>query len=126
MFKTMNIEDFRKLNYKVDVDPVIIKYAAEMRNKLKQSPTPIGENNRPHKYRETWHYVMRPKKHEAVVYNRENYRLTHLLENGHFIVNRKDGKLGWARGTPHISLAFRDIAPKFIEAMEHCLIIDES
>lgn len=124
--KFQKIEDWNPYDFKIDMDPVILKYATNMRDTLKQPPTPKGKNHRPHKYYETWHYTMKPKKHEAIVYNKENYRLTHLLENGHFIVNRKDGRLGWAAPQPHIQPAFDKIAPKFIEAMEKCKIVDNS
>lgn len=128
MTKFIKIEDWDPYEDRIDMNPVILKYATEMRDLLRipKVGSPIGKNNRPHKYYETWHYVMKPKKHEAIVYNKENYRLTHLLENGHFIVNRKDGRLGWAAPQPHIQPAFDKIAPKFIEAMEKCKIVDNS
>lgn len=127
MPKFINIEDCKGFKFEIDFNPVLEEYAEKLAERLKTQPqTPKGDNKRPHKYFETWKATLRPKKHVAITYNKENYRLTHLLENGHFIVNRKDGTLGWAAPQPHIQPAFDAVAPKFIEAMEKCRIKDNS
>lgn len=41
----------------------------------------------------------------VTVYNREHYRLTHLLEYGHVIMNKKGGPYGRVRPYPHIGAA---------------------
>lgn len=49
-----------------------------------------------------------------VVYNEKHYRLTHLLENGHKVVNTKRiGKKTWVDARPHIA----DVEQRVIEQM---------
>ena len=72
--------------------------AKECVNELKNT-SPKG----PKGYARSW----TSKKHDGgwVVYNKEHYRLTHLLENGHAIVNqfgKQPGRVGPAGGKPHI------------------------
>lgn len=54
----------------------------------------------------------------VTVYNKTDYQLTHLLENGHLIVNKKDGT-GWASAHPHIAPAYRSIKNKYIRAIKN-------
>ena len=51
------------------------------------------------------------------IWNETNWQLTHLLENGHAIVN-KIGGVGWAEGDGHIQKAVDDVQPTFISEME--------
>lgn len=46
-------------------------------------------------YSRSWgcDYEDRDGHHEAIVKNRDHYQLTHLLEDGHDIKNRKDGPI---------------------------------
>ena len=53
----------------------------------------------------------------VTVWNRTNWQLTHLLENGHFITNRRSG-IAWSQPIPHIHPTYRKVAPKFVKAME--------
>ena len=53
---------------------------------------------------------------ECKVWNATNWQLTHLLENGHVIVNKKNG-VGWASAKPHIKPTYDDLKPKFVTAM---------
>ena len=52
------------------------------------------------------------------VWNHTDWQLTHLLENGHLIVNKKKG-VGWASAHPHIDKAFKSVKNKFIKAMQN-------
>lgn len=125
MAKTVTIDDWKPYKFKIDMNEAIDSSASNMRNQLWKL-SPKGKNSRKDKYFRGWTYKMNKKTHSAIVYNATNYRLTHLLENGHFIVNRKDGKLGWVAPRPHIQKAFDIVAPKFVERMTKCPIVDET
>lgn len=78
-------------------DQVFQDVAKETVQKLKSSsPRKSGE------YAAGWS-TKKNKKQDIVVYNKV-YRLTHLLENGHVIRNKK-GTYGRAPAHPHISPA---------------------
>lgn len=52
-----------------------------------------------------------------IVHNKKYYRLTHLLENGHVIRNKK-GQYGRAPAHPHIKAAEDRAASKIVAEME--------
>lgn len=111
----VDLMDFKGFQFEIEMDDIIKDNAKDLRDDLKKT-SPDGRRKKK-KYKQTWRYKQNKAKHEATVYNKDNYRLTHLLEHGHFIVNRKDGLLGWARAKPHIEPAFDRISPKFIKQM---------
>lgn len=110
-----NLQKFGGFKFQIQMDKIISNTAKEMRDDLR-STSPKGRRKNKY-YRSTWQYKMNTTLHEATVYNKENYRLTHLLEHGHFIVNKKDGLLGWASPQPHISPSFNKIVPRFVKLM---------
>lgn len=74
--------------------------AAASVNKLKSS-SPKDPKNHRRKYAEGW-ARKKDKGGGYTVYNKTNWQLTHLLENGHVIRNGK-GTYGRARGIKHIA-----------------------
>lgn len=78
------------------------------------SPAASGE------YRKGWTYqekeIRRGKSYrtEMVVYNATRYRLTHLLEKSHRIVN-KYGQYGKTKAQPHIAPAQKNAEATFIK-----------
>ena len=58
---------------------------------------------------------------EVTVHSRNRYMLTHLLENGHAITNRKGG-IKWTRPFPHISITYDKYKDKFVEDMRKTAI----
>ena len=70
--------------------------AKECVNELKNT-SPKG----PRGYARSW----TSKKHDGgwVVYNKEHYRLTHLLENGHYSYNQFGGSYRRVNGIKHIA-----------------------
>lgn len=78
-----------------------MQVAKETVQKLKNT-SPRGT---PHqkKYAEGWR-VSKKRKADLVVHNATNYQLTHLLENGHLIVNKK-GTYGRTHPIKHIAPA---------------------
>jgi hypothetical protein len=71
--------------------------AKEAVKKLKET-SPKGHSGR---YAKGW-AVKRTKKGEVYVYNKTDYQLTHLLENGHDIISKSGAKVGEAKAQPHI------------------------
>lgn len=116
--KYVNIEHTNRL--KIEVDNVweqIIVDTAEKSCKRLKKVSPKGKRKKK-KYRNGWKYTKdAPRgKFESTVYNKTNYQLTHLLENGHYIVNKKDG-VGWAEPHEHINKTYEEMKPEFIERM---------
>ena len=71
-------------------------------------------------YREGWTIRKGTKKDDESFYevwNKTNYQLTHLLENGHIIANKKGG-VGWASARPHIQKSVEYVEPQFLAEME--------
>ena len=116
MAKTTHLSNFRKLDISIEYEPIIKKYADECVDILKDtSPDLTG------KYKEGW--VVDTKKHKnlwyyATVWNKTSYQLTHLLENGLLIVNKRGG-VGWASRQPHIAKAYRRIRNPLIREIEN-------
>ena len=81
------------------------------------SPSKSGE------YRKSWTYqekeIRRGKsfRTEMVVYNQNYYRLTHLLEKSHRIVN-KYGEYGKTKAQPHIAPAQKNAEAKFLKVFK--------
>lgn len=110
-FKGIDIQiDKEKLRYSV-------KQAGNKMVKNLNVMSPKGKNHRAKKYAETWESLYDSKELEAVVWNRYNYRLTHLLEHGHLNVNVKGG-IGWVAPRPHIRQAYAPVEQYFEERMK--------
>ena len=75
-----------------NIQTVAKESASKLRN---TSPVKTGS------YARGWS-VKKNGKMDAVVHNRTDYQLTHLLENGHVIRNKK-GTYGRTRGIKHIA-----------------------
>lgn len=86
-----NLKDFHELvvDLETSVADVMEEYAERTRQDVKNFSPYQAKNVRGHMhYALTWEKTWQGKLH-VVIHNKENYRLTHLLENGHFIVNKK-------------------------------------
>lgn len=112
-----NIEKFRSLDVQLEYNKICDEYADKCCNIVK-SKSPKGHRGR---YADGW----RTKKEKTYsggygveVYNKTDWQLTHLLENGHLIVNKKNGT-GWASAHPHIEPAYKSVKNKFIKEMEN-------
>jgi hypothetical protein len=74
-------------------------------------------------YRKSWTYqekeIRRGKNYrtEMVVYNEKHYRLTHLLEKSHRIVN-KYGEYGKTKAQPHIAPAQKNAEALFMKVFK--------
>ena len=117
--KSTDIRKFKKFTAKIDYEKICKEYAEQTRDILKDpnvSPS-SGRPNRTTPYWQGWDVNSKtmPQAHREVVWNRTNWQLTHLLENGHFITNHN--AIAWSPPIPHIAPTYRRIAPKFIRAM---------
>lgn len=86
---------------------------AEAKETVKQLKTtsPKNENGSKRGYAKTWKFKFERNRlgsFVATVHNEKNYRLTHLLENGHLARNGK-----WVKGNEHIHPAELDAIAKF-------------
>lgn len=119
----INIKDFKELIVNLGYEDIIDKYAKKAVKKLKNTN---AFNRKPRKnpseeYKKTWGIkVEKDKKgfYEVRVWNEKNWQLTHLLENGHQIVNKKGG-VGWASAHPHIRPTWDDLKDPFITEMKN-------
>ena len=94
-------------------DRAITQTAKESAQKLKNtSPKRTGD------YAKGWR-VKKRGKHDQIVYNATNYQLTHLLENGHVIRNKK-GTYGRTTGDHHIS----DVEKEAIQVLPRRIMED--
>lgn len=117
-YKSMDLMKIHGIKAKIDYQDIIDRYGQKTADKLK-SVSPDSHRNRTTPYRLGWETIEKAYKQgrRVLVWNRTNWQLTHLLENGHFITN-KIGGVGWAASQPHILPTYRDIRPKFIKAMQ--------
>ena len=99
-------------------DKAVIKVAKEAQKKLKATRSVQGSNVW-HKYPYGWATKSKKKKGrtEAVVHNRDHYRLTHLLENGHVIKNGTGRTYGRTRSFEHIGPVNEEAQKRLEEAI---------
>lgn len=58
--------------------------------------------------------------YEKTVYNKNHYRLTHLLEKGHRVVGAKNGRT-WVDARPHIEKVEKKAVEKLVNEMKETL-----
>lgn len=107
-----------KLSASVIYDQIVERTAKRCTNQLRaMSPEGIRKTKN---YKYGWTVRQGKKtKNETFyeVWNKDNWQLTWLLENGHIIANKKGG-VGWASARPHIQNAIDFVKPQFIAEME--------
>ena len=119
MSKSTDIRKFKKFTAEIKYEPICEEYGTKARNILRDpnvSPS-SGRPNRSTPYWQGWDVqgYSFPHAHRVIVWNKTNWQLTHLLENGHFITNH--GALAWSPPIAHIKPTFDRIEPRFIRAM---------
>lgn len=117
--KTIDLKDFKGINIRVNKEKLttaIHNSANKLVDNLKVL-SPTSNRKRAYKYFETWNAEEYEKMFKATIWNKRNYRLTHLLENGHLQVNKKSG-VGWVAPRPHIKPAFESAKPYIVEQMK--------
>lgn len=117
MADTVDIKNFKGFKGDVRFKEIIDKNAERCVDILKDiSPKGHRQSN---SYASGWAVkkgVKKKNQYYAEVWNATNYQLTHLLENGHLITNKRNG-VGWAEGRPHIQKALDEVKPTFLADM---------
>lgn len=114
-----NLEDINEIEIDLDFNDIIENTCKELSQDIKQEAQQMFGNG---EYANNWIFKIvkkKNKKDEGVVYNKDTYRLSHLLENGHIIKNQY-GTYGRTQPKPHIKPQFDKIKGKFIEQMSSC------
>lgn len=119
----INIEKFNGFKAKIDYEDIDNEYAEKCCERVKENSSQFKPHRKFRHYKDGWNVKSEKEKniHEAIVYNAKDYRLTHLLENGHLIVNKKNG-VGWASAHPHIEPAYKSVKNGFINAIKKAKI----
>ena len=116
----INIEKFNGFDIEIEYQKVNEEYADKCCDVVKQKANHVLKQHRG-RYVSGW--TTRIEKYGrsgqgVVVYNATDWQLTHLLENGHEIVNKKDGT-GWSAPRPHIKPAYRSLKGKYLKALNN-------
>lgn len=122
MADNVKLDNFKGLKFTIDMKTPIYKYSNKCQQIVKAlSPNGIRKSK---KYRDGWVVDLSEDRNGVVIakiWNKDNYQLTHLLENGHLIVNKRNGT-GWASAKPHIEMAYQQVREPFIQAMKDIVI----
>lgn len=106
------------ISAKLKYDHIIDQTAMRCANHL-IATSPVGIRRSKH-YKYGWTVKKGRKQNNEYyveVWNKTDWQLTHLLENGHQITNKKGG-VGWASAKPHIQMAVDFVEPQFINEMK--------
>lgn len=101
-----------------DVKDTVTEVAKEAKQELVQT-SPRSGIARKTKYYKGWAIknggrTRKRKYYSKVIWNKTNYQLTHLLENGH---HKRDGT-GWVEAKPHIGKVQEKYGTKFADLLE--------
>ena len=118
--KTIKLEDFNGIRVDLNIKEIVEKHAKETTETLHSINT-WKMRRRSKSYSAGWTMKLEARSKEDVyaqVYNKTDWQLTWLLENGHLIVNKRGG-VGWAAPHKHIEPTYNKQAKKFIDDMEN-------
>lgn len=120
MAKSIRLDKFTGIKHKVNYEKILDKYGKKTVDVLHNTSPHSDRPGRKTPYKDGWtadeRYSSKTNK-KVVVWNKTNWQLTHLLENGHFVTNLRSG-ISWVSPRPHIHEAYKKIAPQYIKAME--------
>lgn len=128
MARKINIKDFHEIKVRFpNLNEVIYKHSLATANDLRRNPYQKWETHRlKPQYNAGWRIEMtedNKKRTVGTVYNKKWYMMTWLLENGHFIVNKKNG-VGWAYPHSHIRDSYEKNSVLFKKDMETKLNVE--
>lgn len=105
MAKNIQLDKFNKISLKIDIDKIAKENAQGCAKRINDN---IAREGWTGDYANSWIVSERSKPDiKSYWVHSTEYRLTHLLENGHLIVNKKNG-VGWSPPFPHIRPAYDD------------------
>lgn len=115
--KTISLDKFDGFDTSKLKDNVfkVIKDNCDETAEYLRDTSPRRKGQRAKKYKDGWVYKL-GNENEGIVYNKTNWQLTWLLENGHLITNKRNG-VGWASPRKHIEPAYENQKDKYIEDM---------
>lgn len=116
-----NLDNFTDLKFTIDYDKALNDLANECCADISMNALVRGWKD----YAKNWKVKVRRSKkkgNEYIVYNKDTYRLTHLLENGHLITNKRGG-IGWSAPRPHIKPSFDKALKKLDTAINKIKVI---
>lgn len=120
--KTIDLDQFSGFDIKIEYKDVVKEYAEKAKDELIAVSPKSGRPNRATPYSTGWMVTQKPygkKGIKETVWNRTNWQLTHLLENGHWISNSAHPRISWSPADKHIKPTYEKIKPQYIEAMKH-------
>lgn len=115
-----NIEKFQGFKFEISYEDIVEKNCEELAREISDdAKSRWGANS---KYAKDWTYHMKKDKSGkyGVVYNKEHYRLTHLLEFGHIVWNGRKTKR--TKPQAHILPKYQKQKEKYIKDMERAKV----
>lgn len=118
----MKIENFNKLEVEIEFDEIVEQHARELSTHIKSASSVAFGNG---DYANSWTYGIRKdrKGKYCVVYNAEHYRLTHLLEHGHYIANQYVHKTKRTAAKPIIKQEYDKVKDKYVDDMKKAKLV---
>lgn len=118
--KTIDIDDFNGINVDILYEEILEKYARRCATLLKTASPKSFRPNRATPYSTGWEVTPKRLKYglRETVWNRTNWQLTHLLENGHWISNSAHPRITWSPPQKHIKPSYDMIRRPFIRDMK--------
>lgn len=116
--KKYDIRKIKKIKAKIKYEDIIDKHGQRATDILRDI-SPDSGRNRATPYKKGWvaDDNTMSQGYRVVVWNKTNWQLTHLLENGHFITNGKNFNIYWSAPIPHIAKTYRKVRPGFLKDM---------
>lgn len=117
----IKIQNFNRLKVNIDYEPIMEEYGNKAKNTLKQTSPRTNKNRKKGHYADGWvaeKSKLSNNQYVVKVWNAKHWQLTHLLENGHLIVNKKSG-IGWSPARAHIAPAYEKYKNQYIHAMQN-------
>lgn len=111
MAKSKSLDKFKKISLKIDIDKIAQKNAEKCAKQINDNIQSEGWTGN---YAGSWIVSVRGNNSKQYWVHTTEYRLAHLLENGHLIVNKKAG-VGWSPAIEHIRPAFTYVRDKYIK-----------